>query len=204
MVKLKAVNLIPREILRKPLLRQFLSLCKRNRWFRYGAFAAAALALLVIIHACAAGLWQINFAAAKNAAQQAKTRLAQLQTQFLELEKQKAGLFKEQAAKQQELDFLSSTMSGEKKYSKLMALISGFVPEDLWVNHFTFSGAEVQIIGSMLNNQLVSQFMENLDKSGVFKNSAFTYSEKQVIENHTIYNFQITTEPIWDHGELKG
>ncbi len=204
MVKLKSVNLIPREILKKPLLKQFLSLYKKSRKFRYGFFAVAALVFLFILQFAAVGAQQLNLAVSKNAAQSAKAKLSQLQAQYLELEKQKANLIKEQNARKQEWDFLSSTLSGGKKYSKIMALISSFVPEDMWINHFTFGGTQIQIIGSMLDNQLVTQFMNNLDKSGAFKNSAFTYSEKQVVESHTIYNFQITTEPVWGDPQVEG
>ncbi len=71
------------------------------------------------------------------------------------------------------------------------------VPEDLWINDLVFREEEFEISGSALDQQLITQFMNKLDESRVFRNSRFTSLEKKVAEDHTLYRFQITTEPLW-------
>jgi len=130
--------------------------------------------------------------------QSAKVKLQQAQSQLLQLEKQKSGLVKEESVKKQRLELLLSTSSKERKYSSLLTFIATLVPQELWINQFVISESQIQISGTTLNPQLIIQFMNQLDNSGAFTNSHFASSEKQVIESHTVHNFQITTDPVWD------
>jgi hypothetical protein len=111
-------------------------------------------------------------------------------------------LAKSEVSEKEKLDLLLSMSTRERQYAMLIVLISNFVPEDLWITHLILNETAVQIYGATFNNQLVSQFIGTLDESKVFRNSHLDSSEKQVIESHAFYNFQITTEPVWGSPQL--
>ena len=194
MVKPGLVNLIPREALERPFLRRIKLIIGQNKGLRNFGLMALALVLASLIQTATLAGFRLRLASSKAAMQDARAKLNQLQSQYLQLEKLKSSLTKEELQKKQRLDLLLSTSSQGRRFYKLLALIPELTPPDLWINHLVLSEAEIQIIGSTLNNQLVAQFMGRLDQSGAFKNSRFTSSEKQVLESHTIYNFQVSAE----------
>lgn len=197
-MKLKSINLIPKEALKRPLVKQFASLYKKNKVFRRFAIIFAGFIILNFIQALFVGISSWNLSRAKQNMQSAKVKLSQLQSQYLQIEKAKSALAKEEAQKKQRLDLLLSTSSQDRGYSAVLANISSLCPQDLWINNLILSEEEIQINGSTLNNQLITQFINNLDESNAFQDSRFTSSEKQVTDSHTLYNFQVTTQPVWE------
>ena len=100
--------------------------------------------------------------------------------------------------KKERLEQLLSSSSNNKSYSELFEFIAGLAPQELWIKQFSAGEQEVQIAGTTLDPQLIIQFMNQLDESGAFRGSIFSSSEKEALESHTVYNFQITTTPIWE------
>ncbi|MBU1121499.1 MAG: PilN domain-containing protein [Candidatus Omnitrophota bacterium] len=197
MEKLKQVNLIPKEVLRKPFLRRLFLIYKKNTYLRnFSVFflivAAASITLLSIKFSLKEDLEKTVYAA-----KEAKLKLARFQSQLLRIEKIKLELIREDSSQNQELELLFSTKAMSRKYFELLTVMAELVPQDLWINRCSLFEDKIQISGSTLDNQLITQFMDKLDDSGFFNNSRFTSSEKQERDSHIIYNFQIYTDPLW-------
>ena len=204
MVKLKQVNLIPQEVLKKPFHRQLKILFrKEGSNLRLFIILALSISLFSLSQLSTASRLERNATQFKQMVQGAKIKLNQAESQYLELEKTKSDLSKVEAIKKEKLDLFLLASSGDRRYSRLLAFISNLIPEELWITHLVLNDAEIQIYGSTTNNQLISEFMGKLDDSHVFRNSHFASSEKQVVESHTLYNFQMTTEPIWSSPQLQ-
>lgn len=198
MIKLKSINLIPENALKRSSLKQGLILYQRNKGLRWLITISLVIVLAIIIRTVLITMFKKDLAESKQNMQRTKVKLEQEQSRALELEKIKSGLLKQDALQKQRLDFLGSTSSKDKKYSKLLADISNLTPQDLWLNRCVLVENEIHITGSTLDNQLITQFMDKLDRSGFLKNSSFVSSEKQVSDSHTIYNFEFVSQPVWD------
>ncbi len=198
MIKLKEVNLIPKEVLRKPLLKQLEALYRKNPPLQRFAKIAAVIILISFMQLLFLGIFTLSFNSAKSRMQSAKVQLNQMQSKYISLEKLKLDLTKQDLREKERLDELVSTSSEGKRYAQLLVYIAGLLPsKDLWITRFALGELEIQVQGATLNNELIPQFMAKLDESGMFKNSRFASSEKQVVESHNIYNFQIMTDPVW-------
>jgi Tfp pilus assembly protein PilN len=204
MIKLRPINLIPREVLKKPLLKQLMGLYRKNSYLFILSLAVLCLLFFTAVQLLNVATTNMEATAAKQAMQDAKTKLNKLLAQYQQMEKMKTTLLKEEAQKKQGLEMLLSTSSKDKKFSGLLSFLAQLTPDDLWIDHLVLTGDEAQIMGTTLDNQLISQFINKLDNSKIFKNSRFTSSEKQVVESHILYNFQISTDPIWDKIAVTG
>lgn len=199
-MKLKKVNLIPKEILIKPFFRQLVILYKKNIGVRRFVIAAVYIFAITLVQIILFNIYSSTFNESKRRMQEAKAKLNQMQSKYILLEKVKLDLTKQDLRERDGLEELLSTSSEGKRYAQLLVDIAGLLPsKDLWITRFILNESEIHIAGATLNNELIPQFMAKLDESKMFKNSKFSSSEKQVIESHTLYNFQIVTEPVWSN-----
>ena len=193
MIELKSVNLIPKEILERDSF--FKRFGKGRRIY------AVVLVLSVVIVSSAqeitVGLLKRDLTKSKKGIQEAKIKLNQLQSQSVQLQKTKDRLIQESLQREGRLELLGYNALSMRSYSTFLSLIAELVPQDMWINDMIFHEEEFEINGSALDNQLITQFMNQLDESKVFKNSRFTSFEKKVTDDHTLYRFQVTTEPLW-------
>lgn len=203
MSKLKQINLIPREALNKPLLRQLKSLYRKHKALRNLSIIALIFITFNLIQAFIIGMFSLNLLTAKKNMQQAKVKLNQLQSQYIQVEKLKSTLSKEESRRKGKLDSLLSTASGERRFSELLRLIPELTTQELWINRLVLRQDELNLLGSSLDNQMLTQFIDRLNESKSLRNSRFASSEKQVMDSHTLYNFQITAEPAWTLTENK-
>ena len=196
MVRPKQVNFITEEMLKKALPGKI----------KTGARPVKAFLIVFVAIALYFGVGQISkivdlnlkVAQAKRKMQEVKTRLNQLRSQSLELEKQRNEMAKDEQLRRERLEFLLSTSSQETNYSNLLTLVTTFVPQDLWITYFDITKSKIEISGTATNPQLITQFMNQLNSSGIFSNSNFTSSEKLQLEDQPVHNFKITTEPVWE------
>ena len=196
MVRPKQVNLVNEEILKKAFPRKVKS---------KGGLIRVMFVMLVVAFTYI-GTQQLSKVVASNLKvteakrkmQAAKTKLSQVRSQALDLEKNKNELIKEEALKNQRLEFLLFTSSQETDFANLLTLITTYIPQDLWIDNFGITGSQVEISGTALNPQLITQFINQLNSSGTFNNSHFTSSQKLDIEPQPVHNFKITTEPVWE------
>ena len=200
--QLRRINLIPRELLKKSLLEIAGEFFSRNKKLRNIFIIIGIVVFFSIIQMLAVGILTLNLKLYNRRIQQAKVKLNRLQSQSLEFEKQRNELVKEENVNKERLQQLLSTSSSSKSYAELFEFIAGLAPRELWIKQFAVGEDEISIAGLTLNPQLIIQFMNQLDESGAFRDSFFSSTEKEVISNHTVYSFQISTTPIWD--ALKG
>ncbi|MFH0935367.1 MAG: pilus assembly protein PilM [Candidatus Omnitrophota bacterium] len=200
--KLRRINLIPGELLKKPLLEAAGEFFNKNKKVRNILIIAGLAFFISAIQMLAVGILTLNLNLYNRRIQQAKVKLNRLQSQALEFEKQRNELAKEESVHKEKLQQLLSTSSSSKSYSELFEFIAGLAPQELWIKQFSVSEEQINIAGLTLNPQLIIQFMNQLDESGAFRDSFFSSTEKEAISNHTVYSFQISTTPIWD--ALKG
>lgn len=202
-MKLKPVNLISNGVLKRPLL-------KKNKVFNRKAIQLVMIigfcGGLVFIFAVTPGSiikpYKLSASAAKYAIREEKNKFKILQSQNFQLEKLKLDLTKQEIALTQRLNLLSSALTKEHVYSKLLLSVSGLLPQDLWINRFSMNETEILISGSTFNSQLIAEFMNKLEACEDFRNSRFISSEKQIIDSHAIYNFQVTVESRWNQKRL--
>lgn len=197
-MKLKPINLIPKNALKKPPLKWLNDFASQNRQLsKLIVLGIIFVFFFFAVPALMANGYKLNVAFTKRAIDETKIRLKNLQSQDFQTEKIKAGLVKEETLLNQRLDLLNSTAVKNNGYSGLLLSVSGLLPKDLWINRFTMNDNEIQLSGSTLNSQLIADFMNKLEASKDFRNTRFVSTEKQVIESHTIYNFQIVSQPSW-------
>jgi len=55
-------------------------------------------------------------------------------------------------------------------------------------------GKGIQISGAALDSRLIVEFMDKLKDCSYFKEVRFVSSEKQVLDAHSVYNFQISVD----------
>lgn len=200
--KLKRINLIPRELLKKTPLEAAGEFFNRNKKLRNIFIISGLFAFISATQMVAIGILTLNLNLYNRKIQQAKVKLNRLQSQALEFEKQRNELAREEGVNKEKLQQLLSTSSSSQSYSELFEFIAGLAPQELWIKQFSVSEEQINIAGLTMNPQLIIQFMSQLDESGAFKDSFFSSTEKETISNHTVYSFQISATPIW--GALKG
>lgn len=197
-MKLKPVNLISRSALKKTLLQRLKAFTGQNRQLsKFIVFGFLIVFFFTATPAIIVNGYKFKVASTKHAIADAKTKFKKLQSQDFQSEKLKANLIKEETLLKQRLDLLSSTMVKNGGYTGLLLSIAGLLPQDLWINHFIMNDNEIQVSGSTISSQLIADFMNKLEGCKDLRNTRFVSTEKQVIESHTIYNFQIITEPSW-------
>lgn len=197
-MRLKEVNLIPREMVRGSLLKQAGRIWRRNRKLRRIVLTALAGFVLVnLLPLIMIGSSRQDAITARKEVDDIKLEFQRLQMKNFELEKERSELFKDEVVYKQQLDFFSTVSSEGKEYAHLLKLLGELAPYDLWISRFVLKDSDIQISGSTLDSQLITRFMNGLDASGSFKNSHFISSEKQVFESHTLFNFQIGAKAGW-------
>jgi type IV pilus assembly protein PilN len=96
------------------------------------------------------------------AAQQETARLQTLIVQVRQFEEQKAQL-------QQRVTLIEDLRRGQSSPVHVLDAISRSVPELLWLTELTQSGAELTMRGQCMSLTSISDFVDNLGRSGWFK-----------------------------------
>jgi len=103
-------------------------------------------------------------------------------------------LIKKKAVADERLQYLKDAKADKPgELSQSLVYLPTLIPEEIWINKLTINHDGVVINGSTLNNQAVSKFMDNLNKSNKFKGSSFNFTQKSEIGQTTLYNFEIAT-----------
>jgi len=201
--KLRQVNLIPEESIKKPFLKKLKAFAKENKKLvRSIVFGILFISGLLAAPFIIVNNYESRVDVTKSDVNNMKTKFKKLQSQSFQFEKLKTDLKKKEAAAKQRLSMLLSTSSKENGYSELLLTIASLLPEDLWINRFLMNDSEIQITGTALDSSLVADLMNKLEACKSIKNSRFISSEKQTVESHMLYNFQITTEPGWSQKQV--
>lgn len=140
--------------------------------------------------------WQLN--RAKNQLQADKVQLSRLQTEQLNLAKERQELLKKKAQVDARLEYLKSAVGNKpKEVSEALVYLPTLMPDEIWINKLSVNQDQMVINGSTLNNQAISNLMDNLNKSKKFRESSFNFTQKSAIGEMTLYNFEIVTHPVY-------
>jgi type IV pilus assembly protein PilN len=73
-----------------------------------------------------------------------------------------------------------------------MDKMSQMIPEKLWLTALTESQGKVNLNGNAIDNQTVAKFIDNLEKSGVFREVIFGSSNQIMYEKYKMVNFNLS------------
>lgn len=132
---------------------------------------------------------------AKTRLEEAKKELGRRQSQRVQIAKDYDLLVKKKLAAEEKLQYLKDAETGKPaELSQALVYMPTLIPDEIWINKLTVEGQRVVINGSTLDNQAVSRFMENLNRSGRFKGSSFNFTQKGELGDATLYNFEIAAQ----------
>ena len=195
MVKPKQINLLPREISKKIPREKRRGI---NVLLVLAVFGCGAVVYSTSRQMLQMGSLKLRVNDAKRQMYQAKLKLGELQSQLLDIEKEKSVSAKQEDILKKRFESLQSAIAKEQKTSQLLAYVAALVPDDLWITRISLQDSEVQIAGTTYDPELITLFMNALNKSSHFRNSRFTSSEKQMLETQAVQNFTMIAEPVWD------
>lgn len=140
--------------------------------------------------------WRLS--SAKRQLQAVKVQLSRLQTEQLNLAKERQDLLKKKSSVDAKLEYLKgSKVDKPKELSEALVYFPSFMPDEIWINKLSVNHEQMVINGSTINNQAVSNLMDNLNKSKRFRDSNFNFTQKCTIGDMTLYNFEIITHPVY-------
>jgi Tfp pilus assembly protein PilN len=75
---------------------------------------------------------------------------------------------------------------------KMMDALCDALPDWVWLTNLTFSNKKLSIVGKALNNNLISDLINNLKGTGCFFNVQFPGSNRAQQGNQEVFNFRVT------------
>jgi type IV pilus assembly protein PilN len=116
--------------------------------------------------------------------------------QEIQLLKKKIGeidnIKKLQAEVKKKLDILSQLRKEKSGPAKRLAQLSDTVPDKVWLTRYSESASTVSISGVAFSEELIAQFMRNLQGSEVFSNIDLQVSEQVEMGGVKTKKFEIT------------
>lgn len=109
---------------------------------------------------------------------------AQLATAGEELTKTKAQIgevskFKEaKKVLENKLGVIETLKKGKAGPVKMLDELSSLIPEKLWLNSFKEQGGSISLDGTAISNEVIAQFMTELEKSSNFKDIELVVTEQ--------------------------
>ncbi|MFH0925154.1 MAG: PilN domain-containing protein [bacterium] len=97
---------------------------------------------------------------------------------------------------QRKLVLLKEKQGVTAPWSNYMLSLIQFIPKGLWFNNLSFGKETITIKGISTQPTAVSQFMLNLNKSGIFFHPTLNYIEKTKLFDSSMVEFEIVTLPI--------
>jgi len=114
-----------------------------------------------------------------------KKRLDAVLNELRDLEKTKAEL-------ERKINIIKELKSKQKHTVIVMDLISKSLPDWVWLTKMSFSGGKINLTGKALSNNLISDFINNLNGTNKITNVDLKSSVKKRVGGEEIYHFTIT------------
>lgn len=90
------------------------------------------------------------------------------------------------------LNVIENLEKGRVGAVMFMDKLSLMVPEKLWLTSLTENQGKVNLNGNAIDNPTVAKFIENLDKSGIFRDVVFGSSNRTMYEKYRMVNFGLS------------
>lgn len=129
------------------------------------------------------------------AVQREKQELKDVETKLQELENQKNLL-------ERKINLINDLKARQDIAVKIMDELSRNIPDWVWLNEASFSGREIQIKGRALSNNLIADYIFNLEESPYFHNVELISSTQRRERNDQFLEFSLTLNYILDQDSI--
>lgn len=84
--------------------------------------------------------------------------------------------------------------SDQFKWSEALAYFHRSIPSKVWVDELVLDEPTSQVKGGTFSNELVSAFIDGLNRSAYFANATFVKTEAGVINEQSVVNYELNFE----------
>lgn len=146
--------------------------------------------LLAVLVICGAvyGVTYMKISAAKKEIAASEQELNRLKKKIGEIDNIK----KLQADVKKKLDVLAQLRKEKKGPASRLAKLSGSAPDKLWLTKYVENGPNVSVSGVAFSEELIAEFMRNLQDSGEFTNVELMVSEQLAKGEVKVKRFDVT------------
>jgi len=131
----------------------------------------------------------------KNLLRNAQEEKRKLQHVFSKLQK----LEQQKALYEKKINLINQLKSQQETSVIIMDELSKHLPEWVWLTQASFDKQRVQIKGNALSNNLIADYIANLENSDYFINVNLISSTQKKIKNDRIQEFSLTARYILPH-----
>jgi Tfp pilus assembly protein PilN len=150
---------------------------------------AAVIVLLALVAIVALFFYQKNAITKENSllrdAQAEKKSLQDVVVKLEELEKQK-NLF------ERKIRVITQLQSRQENAVIIMDQLSRHLPDWIWLTELSFSAQEIRIKGRAVSNNLIADYIFNLEESEYFRNVNLISSTQRRVRNNQYLEFSLT------------
>jgi len=149
-----------------------------------------AVVLLVLVVAALAYLQQKSLKTERdllNIAREDKQKLSFVSDKLDQVEQQKTFL-------QKKIDLINQLKGRQSGAVLIMEALSSALPEWVWLTEATLARQNLQIKGRALSNLQISDYMRNLEKSGVFTAVGMLGSTQRTQDGNTYLEFSLSAD----------
>jgi type IV pilus assembly protein PilN len=150
-------------------------------------FCVSLLVVLVVI-AALYGLKLGQISSAKDDISAANNKINELKAKIGKLEELKK--FKEQVKKK--LDVLAQLRKNKTGPAQRLATLSDITPDKLWLTSYAESGDNVKLNGIALTEDLIAQFMRNIQSSSDYSGVELLVSEQRDYSGTKVKAFELS------------
>ncbi len=156
------------------------------------ALAAAACVLLVLLGPpiVRTAHYKALFDDAEREFKDTKLALGRLQASELKTAEEETKLLEKKQLLQTKLRVLRESSQGDRPFSEVLAKLSELLPEEVWITKLSYNQEKMTLVGLTLNNELIVNFMDELNRSKGFRDVAFNYTQRET--NAKTYRFEVT------------
>jgi len=168
---------------------------------------AAQLTIFVVLLLFAVNIWQatalirhrLAITSGKKKIQQLRKDLAESRKTYELLVKERKDIEEEARIIERRFSLLRQAEANKSRWAPILVRLSELIPERLWIRDIKLDRELITIGGTTFDNEIVSRFMERLDKSEYFRDTGFNYTQKKQLDNGAVINFEVITHVSWQN-----
>jgi type IV pilus assembly protein PilN len=161
---------------------------KRETAIQQITISCAVIVLVAVVVLSMYGLRLGQISATKKDITAANDKIAALKTKIGKLEELKK--FKEQVTRK--LDVLAQLRKNKSGPAQRLATLSDITPEKLWLTGYTESADNVKVMGMSFSEDLIAQFMRNIQASNEYTGVELVLSEQNEVAGTKLKRFELT------------
>ena len=161
---------------------------KRETAIQQITIACAVIVIVAVVVISMYGLRLGQISATKKDISAANVKISELKTKIGKLEELKK--FKEQV--KMKLDVLAQLRKNKSGPAQRLATLSDITPDKLWLTGYTEDGANVKAGGMSVSEELIAQFMRNIQASNDYAGVELVLSEQKEVAGTKLKHFELT------------